>query len=151
MNISPLHQRAAVVCYIRKRTFFAILLGSIALTCGCTPDLPKAPSGRGVVREHVIADAKNVPPIDSKLDYTLLHIDGAPIVRETPPPLVDMHAGAVVLPGPHRFVALVAPHLRPAGYVPQEISFTGTVEAGKIYFLVDEKGLPVLIEKRSVR
>src|SRR5947209_14433166 len=40
--------------------------------------------------------------------------------------------------GTHQFKALVAPHQRPPGFQPKEVSFAGTVESGKVYFRSEE-------------
>jgi hypothetical protein len=88
-----------------------------------------------------------MPPIRSELDFTVIEIDGAPVVREIRPPLIDIQPGALVAAGMHRFRARVAPHILPPGYRPYEVSFVGAVESGKIYFLVDKNKMPVLVEE----
>jgi hypothetical protein len=119
----------------------------IVLWGGCGGrDLSQAPAGFGVVREHVIFDPHNVPPISSKLDFTIFEIDGAPVKREIPPPFVDMQPGALVSAGTHRFKARVAPIIRPRDYQPYEVTFEAKLESGKVYYLVDQNGDPVLIE-----
>lgn len=110
-------------------------------------DMDRAPDGFAVVREHIIASPHNNPPVSSTLDYTITAIDEAPVTRETIPPWVDLQRGALLAAGHHRFKALVAPHRRPRDYQSQEVSFAATVESGKVYFLVDRDGAPVLIEE----
>ncbi len=109
----------------------------------------EVPDGFAVVREHVISNPRNIPPIRSELDYTIAEVDGAPVTRERPPPLVDIQPGALVSAGTHHFEARVQPHRLPLGYQPKHVSFVATVESGKVYFLVDDKdAMPVLIEER---
>jgi hypothetical protein len=117
--------------------------------CGRKGDVHQAPDGFGIVREHMISVPGNIPPVRSKLDFTITEIDGGPVTREIPPSLVDMQPGAVVRAGAHQFKAKVAPHLLPAGYRPHEVSFVANVESGKIYFLVDKDGEPVLVEEHQ--
>jgi hypothetical protein len=127
-------------------SFLLAPIAALAVAGGCR-DASKAPEGYGVVREHVISAPHNIPPIQSELDFTILDVDGAPVRREIPPPLVDMQPGALVLAGSHNFRTKVAPHMLPPGYQPHEITFVANVESGKIYYLVDNKdGSPILIE-----
>src|SRR4051812_24517401 len=98
-----------------------IRLGLLALlsaaafgVVGCTQPT-QAPEGYAIVREHLVFSSKDMEPqIRSRLDYTIIEIDGAPIRREKVPPLVDMQAGALITVGHHRFKAHVEPHVRPA-------------------------------------
>src|ERR1017187_5046420 len=83
---------------------------ALAVACGCR-DANKAPDGYSLVREHVIFAPHNVPPIRSDLDFTILEVDGAPVRREVPPPLVDMQPGVLVLAGCRHFWGNVAPHM----------------------------------------
>lgn len=135
------------LCHIRWRK--AILLSAFALV-GCTRwRAEEAPVGFAIVREHVIDAPGNDPPVRSTLDYTLTAIDGAAVTRETVPPWIDIQPGALVHLGTHRFKALVSPHARRLGDRPKEESFSAIVESGKVYFLVDRDGQPVLIEART--
>lgn len=113
--------------------------------CGCGV-AAKAPDGYGVVREHIVFAPRNIPPIKSELDFTILEVDGAPARREIPPPFVDMQPGVFVSAGSHRFKAKVAPHLLPPGYKPRDVTFDATVQSGRVYFLVDKDGGPILVE-----
>jgi hypothetical protein len=135
----------------RRKTWLVVpVLIGMALIMGRHQEwsIHKPPHGFAVVREHVMLAPHNVPPIDSKLDFTIVEVDGAQVTRETPPRFADIQPGALVSAGAHHFKARVAPHLRPAGYQPQEVSFVATVESGKVYCLVDDKdGKPVLIEE----
>jgi hypothetical protein len=134
---------------IRRITSILALLSASAVLGGCS-GRNKPPDGYGVVQEHVVFAPRNIPPIRSTLDFTIIEIDGAPVKRETPPLFVDMQPGALVSAGTHRFSAMVAPHARPPGYQPHEITFSAHVEAGRIYDLVDDKdGNPILIEEHA--
>jgi hypothetical protein len=125
------------------------LLAASSVLGGCR-GRNKPPDGYGVVQEHIVFAPRNIPPIRSTLDFTIIAIDGAPVRRESPPLFVDMQPGALVLAGTHHFSALVAPHLRPPGYQPHEVTFMADVEAGRIYDLVDDKeGKPILIEEHA--
>ena len=130
------------------------MLGSLALLTGasfglsaCGRPPSQAPEGYAIVREHLISSGKGMEPrISSNLDYTIIEIDSAPVIREKVPPWVDMQAGALIPVGAHRFKTKVEPHLRPPNSKPVEVSFTATVENRKIYYLVDDKDRqPVLI------
>ena len=127
----------------------AALVGGVVSLVGCRQEwsIHKAPDGFAVVREHVIFAPRNIPPARSELDFTIITVDGAAVVRERPPPFVDLEPGALVAAGIHRFTARVAPHLLPPGYRPYEVSFMAAVEGGKIYFLVDREKMPVLVEE----
>lgn len=117
---------------------------------GCTKwKSDEAPAGFAIVREHVIEAPRNHPPIRSALDFTLVAIDGAPVVRETIPPWVDLQRGALLAAGTHTFKALVSPHIRSPDQPPQEISFVATVESRTVYFLIEKNAAPVLVEARS--
>lgn len=108
----------------------------------------KPPYGFAVVREHLVFAPRNIPPIRSNLDFTIVEIDGAPVRREIPPPLVDRQPGALVSAGPHSFRAKVQPHALPPHYQPYEVTFVAIVESGKVYELVDdERGAPILVEE----
>ena len=125
------------------------LLAASAVLGGCS-GRNRPPDGYGVVQEHVVYAPRNIPPIRSTLDFTIIQIDGAPVRRETPPLFADMQPGALVSAGTHRFSAMVAPLARPPGYQPHEITFNAQVDAGRIYDLVDDKdGNPILIEEHA--
>ena len=130
-------------------TGWAFLLGFLLLLVGCGWEwsIHKAPEGFGVVREHIVFAPRNIPPVRSELDFTIFEIDGAPVAREVPPPFVDIQPGALVPIGNHHFRARVAPHRLPPGYPGREVSFDASVESGKVYFLVDKNGMPVLVEE----
>jgi hypothetical protein len=127
----------------------AFLLSACVVLGGCKQEwnIHKAPEGFSIVREHVISAPRNIPPIQSELDFTIIEIDGAPVRRENLPPLVDIQPGALITAGAHCFRAKVAPHLLPPNYRPYEVSFVATVERGKIYLLVDKNGGLVLVEE----
>lgn len=126
----------------------AILL--IALFAGCLKgNSADVPAGFAVIREHVVSAPRNDPPVTSLLDYTLTGIDGKPVTRETLPPLVDMQPGALVAVGSHEFKALVSPHLRPSNHHQIEVVFKADVRNGKIYYLADKDGAPVLLEMKA--
>jgi hypothetical protein len=126
----------------------AILALQSLLGSGCLLwKIDQAPSGFAIVREHMISAPRNDPPVTSTLDFTITAIDGAAVVREKVPPWVDMQRGALVAAGAHQFKAWVAPHTRPRDYQPKEVSFAASVDSGKVYFLVDRDGAPVLIEE----
>jgi len=133
----------------------AASIAVIALTAlyGCAKwDSNRAPAGFAVVREHAIVEKvafRNNLPIGSALDFTLTEIDGASITRETILPWVDLQRGALVPAGERRFKALARPHVLPRDNQPKEVSFVATVENGKVYYLIDKDGTPVLIEARS--
>lgn len=134
-----------------KRRIIAISAAALAIQSvlggGCVRwNIDRAPAGFAVVREHVVSAPRNDPPVASTLDFTITEIDGAPVTREKIPPWVDLQPGALMSAGTHQFKALVAPHLRPRDWRAKEVSFTATVESGKVYFLVDREGAPALIE-----
>ncbi len=129
--------------------FISVVL-LVLLTAGCSRwNAEEAPAGFAIIREHMISAPQNDPPITSTLDYTLIKIDGNPVVRETIPPLVDLQRGALVSAGTHEFKALVSPHVRPPGHEPAEVVFTAEVQSAKVYYLVGQDGGPVLIEAKS--
>jgi hypothetical protein len=149
-HLSPRIIRTLPFTPMQVRSFlFPLLVGVPICLVGCSRkgDIHIAPAGFGVVREHMISVPNNIPPVRSEFDFTITEIDGGPVTREMPPPLVDMQPGALVRAGVHRFKAKIAPHLLPAGYRPHEVSFVATIESEKIYFLVDRDGEPVLVEE----
>jgi len=133
---------------------FALLVAATALLSGCLCSACKpwnmttAPAGHAIIRTHLIEQGALDPkaPAASPLDFTLLEVDGGPVVLETIPASVDLQRGALVTAGTHRFKARAQPHLLPAGYKPREIQFELTVEEGKVYELVDRNGQPTAIE-----
>jgi hypothetical protein len=135
----------------QKQTWLTVfIVAGILPLIGCAQEasIHKAPDGFAIVREHVVFNPHNIPPIRSELDYTIVEVDGAPVTRETPPPWVDMQPGALVSAGTHHFEARVQPHRLPLGYQPKDVSFAATVESGKVYFLVGDKDdIPVLVEE----
>jgi hypothetical protein len=140
----------AMPMFSKAHAISAVTILSLAVFSGCHPnwDSTKAPSGFAIIREHIIEAPNNIPPIHSKLDFTIIEVDGAPVTRETAPALVDMQPGALVAAGSHHLRARVAPHLLPPNYQPHEVSFESKVESGKVYFIVDNEGAPVLVEAR---
>jgi hypothetical protein len=97
----------------------------------------------------MISTFHNNPPVRNDFDYSLVDIDGRPIKKEKQPPWVDMQPGALVGPGKHEFKVSVTPVRRPAHYVPSEIAFTASVEAGKRYFITSQEGRVRLVEERD--
>jgi hypothetical protein len=139
---------------MRARTSIAALsLSGLVLLVACNwkwdPD--KAPEGFGIVREHVISAPHNIPPIRSEWNYTIIDIDGRPVVRETYPPWIDLQAGALVSVGTHHFRGRVAPNLLPRDYKPHEVSFDGNVASGKVYFVVGQENEASLVESHAAR
>ena len=137
---------------MRTRTgILALSLGGCMLlaACGAKWDPTKAPDGFGIVREHVVSAPRNIPPIQSEWDYTIIDIDGRPVVRETYPPWIDLQVGALVSAGLHHFRGRVSPHALPAGYKPREVSFDGDVEGGKVYFVLGQQNGASLVESHS--
>lgn len=133
---------------ISRRYTIATFL--IVLIAGCSNwNAGKAPAGFAVIREHVVSAPGNDPPISSTLDYSIVEIDGKPVTRETILPLVDMQAGALVSAGSHEFKALVSPHFRPRNHQPANTVFRADVQSTKVYYLVDKRGGPVLIEAKA--
>lgn len=121
-----------------------------ALVVGCSNwDAEKAPAGFAIIREHTISAPSNDPPIFSRLDYTVIEIDGKPVTRETLPAWVDMQRGALVPTGRHEFKALVSPHVRLPNHRSAEALFTADVQSTKVYYLVDKDSQPTLIEVKS--
>ena len=125
-------------------------LCALSLLPGCRrgpydhPDL-------AVVQGHMIATSHNYPPVRNDFDYSIIDVDGHPIINEKQPPLLDMQPGALVGPGKHRFKVSVTPIRLPPNYVPQEVHFTAIVEAGKRYFITSRNGLIILVEERDMR
>ena len=127
------------------RTILAI--SALALGSSCSNRTDEAvPPGYAVIREHVVSAPRNDPPISSTLDFTLIEVDGKPVIRETIPRWVDMQPGALVSAGNHEFKARVSPHARPPNHQPTDVVFKLKVESQKVYYLVDKDGWPVLVE-----
>jgi hypothetical protein len=126
-----------------------ILLLALALVACARWNGDEAPAGFAIVREHTISAARNDPPISSTLDYTITAIDEKAVIRETVPRWVDIQRGALISTGSHTFKVLAMPPMYRPGDIAKEDSFTATVGSGKVYFLVDKNGQPVLIEARS--
>lgn len=101
------------------------------------------------VREHVMFSSRNDPPINSLLYFALVCIDGKAVTRERVAPFAPMTPGALVIAGTHEFKAMVSPHARSPNHRPTEVTFTAKVESTKVYYLVENEGLPVLIEART--
>ena len=134
----------------RRRVVFLLAAASLSVGAACGRILRGEPYPHpddAVVQGHLIYAPHHVPPIHNDDDYTLFDIDGQGVKLEKIPPLVDMQPGAVVGPGTHRFKVRVAPHLRRPDYVPQVVTFTATVEAGKRYFVVSGGTQPALVEQ----
>lgn len=127
----------------------AILLIAVTFTSCSKWNADEAPAGFAIVREHVIDNPWNDPPIKSIFDLTITAIDRSAIARETVPPWVDIQRGALIPAGSHRFTALMLPIFRRPGDLAKEVSFVKTVESGKVYYLVEKDGQPVLIEAHS--
>jgi hypothetical protein len=130
----------------------AILLIPVALASCSKWNGDKAPAGFAIIREHVIDNPWNDPPIKSTFDVTIKAIDGAATKRETVPPWVDIQRGALIPAGSHHFTVLVMPSLHRPGDVAKEVSFVESVASRKVYYLVGkEDGQPALIEAHSRR
>lgn len=122
---------------------------SVVLLAGCEEwKSDVAPEGHAIVREHAVYGPRNDPPIFSTLDFTILEIDGGPVVREVVPRLVDIQHGALVTAGKHTIKVSVSPHARRPGERPAEMTFEITVASGKVYYLVGKDGGPFLAEAR---
>jgi hypothetical protein len=129
--------------FVKNKIKWVVALGGVFATLllfGCSKffELSDPPLDRAVVSDHWV-ERPGSP------DYTLVEIDGHPVVKERNQFGVDMRPGAIALPGGHVFKVNVLPERRLPGTVPTEATFTDLVEGGKRYYVGTRSGVPVLV------